>query len=103
MGNTSIGSGGGRDSNENPLSDSTPSKTLGAESGRSDGRNADPKGILEGDESEAGLTSGEELLRESPAQGAPVDPGYYPDGPNVEASPGELDAARGKPSDNPRP
>lgn len=86
---TSIGRGPAHGSNENHGGDPT-HKTLGE------------------DASQQQPPSGSELLDEAapdvPAgvQGGPPEPGMaqgpksYPDGPNVEASPWELEAARGK-------
>lgn len=88
--NTSIGPGPGRGSNDNPgNADGRGNKTLGSD--------APP-----------GPPTGSEVLEQAAPQvpagvpGARARPGVakgaeaYPDGPNVEASPWELDAARGK-------
>lgn len=88
--NTSIGPGPGRGSNDNPgNADGCGNKTLGSEASQ-----RPPTG--------AGVV--EQAAPEVPAgvPGAQPRPGVakageaYPDGPNVEASPWELDAARGK-------
>lgn len=88
--NTSIGTDASRGSNDNPgNADGCGNKTLG-----SDASQAPPTGA-------GGEAQG---APEMPAgvAGARARPGIakaaeaYPDGPNVEASPWELDAARGK-------
>lgn len=93
MGNTSIGSGTAGDHNENPAPDSRPSKTMGAESGPDQASaSAKPGAAATSDL----LTSPDEVLRDVPAAGVPVDPQALPDGPNVAPSPWEKDAAEGK-------
>lgn len=87
---TSIGPGPGRGSNDNPgNADGCGNKTLGSEA---TGQPATGAGVVE------------QAAPDVPAgvPGSPARPGVsrgaeaYPDGPNVEASPWELDAARGK-------
>jgi hypothetical protein len=90
--NTSIGSGGPADANENPAPDSRPSKTMGAESGP--GAQAPGAQRSVADTTESGVLA-PGVLRDVPARGVPLAPDHFPDGPNVEASPGELAAARG--------
>lgn len=88
MSNTSIGRGPAHGSNENHDGDPR-NKTLGeaasqdqapAGSEVADGAPGMPAGVP-GGKPKAGIAKG---------------PQSYPDGPNVEASPWELDAARGK-------
>ncbi len=93
--NTSIGSGNSGDNNENPPPDSRPSKTMGAESGAE----SSPATETAAATSDL-LTSPEEVLRDVPAAGVPVDPKAFPDGPNVAPSPWEKDAAEGKTENN---
>jgi hypothetical protein len=93
MGNTSIGSGTAGDSNKNPPPDSRPSKTMGAESGPDE---VSPPVAENAAASLDLLTSPDEVLRDVPAAGVPMDPNALPDGPNVAPSPWEKDAAEGK-------
>jgi hypothetical protein len=88
--NTSIGPDKGA-GNENP--------------GNADGCGNKTLGDKAGEQAPAGATVVEQAAPQVPAgvPGARPNPGVsqgaksYPDGPNVEASPWELDAARGKP------
>lgn len=103
MGQTSIGSTNAN-MNENHPHDDNPSKTFGAEGG---GQNSsapavstDPPGNLRfdggakpTDAAASGLPG--EPLESALSHGVPVDPEAYPDGPNIDASPCELEAARG--------
>ena len=93
MGNTSIGSGTTGDHNKNPAPDSRPSKTMGAESGPDQASSSAPPDTAATSDL---LTSPDEVLRDVPAAGVPVDPQALPDGPNVAPSPWEKDAAEGK-------
>lgn len=91
MSNQSIGRGPAHGSNENHDGDPT-RKTLGEGASQDD----PPAGSgLAPDDLPAGVPG-------SPAKpGIRKGPDSYPDGPNVEDSPWELDAARGKlPKDN---
>ncbi len=89
MSNTSIGPGVNRGGNENHDGDPT-NKTLGED--------------VPAQEAPAGGELLEAAAPDMPAcvAGAPADPGIaqgpqaYPDGPNVENSPWELEAARGQ-------
>ncbi len=88
--NTSIGRGPAHGSNENHDGDPT-HKTLGEGASQQ--------------EAPAGSDLLDKAAPDVPAgvKGGKADPGIskgpksYPDGPNVEASPWELEAARGKP------
>jgi hypothetical protein len=86
---TSIGRGPASGGNENHDADPT-HKTLGE-----DVKQEPPAGSSAADpaapEVPAGVGGG------TPKPGIAKGPQSYPDGPNVEASPWELDAARGKP------
>ena len=110
QGQTSVGSGSGNDENENPVVDSAPSRTFGAESGHSDyppklpaprPATASPDDETETeaedqaphaieDEALPGTVLGSMPLEEKSADKA------FPDGPNVAPSPWEKDAAQGK-------
>ena len=107
MSSVSVGSGTANDSNENHPQDHTPSKTLGAEGGGQDPAAAlTPTGqpldfsASDGDMLGKGDSAGTDSDASGADKPAPfegvLDPDAYPDGPNVEASPWELDAARGK-------
>ena len=88
--NTSIGPDGERGGNEDHgNADGCGNKTLGEKSSQQPPAGAD---VL--DEAGAQVPAGVPGARPRPgvAKGAEA----YPDGPNVEASPRELDAARGK-------
>lgn len=91
---TSIGPEGMRGGNEDRgNADGCGNKTLGDKAA---GRQA-PAGagdVL--DEAGAQVPAGVPGAR--PRPGIAKGPGSFPDGPNVEASPWELDAARGKPT-----
>ncbi|MDB5891443.1 MAG: hypothetical protein JWP47_2274 [Polaromonas sp.] len=105
MSNASIGPGTADDSNENHPRDSNPSKTLGAEAGGHSDAADEPQAAsgekLRFDNDAANLPQVESLVTPGPALqpvpsgGVPVNPEAYPDGPNIEASPWELEAARG--------
>lgn len=98
MSNTSVGVGGGKDSNENPPADSRPSKTMGAESGPDEMRPGAAGATDSSGHATASdvLTAPDERLRAVPTSGVPLDPRAFPDGPNVAPSPWEKDAAQGK-------
>lgn len=106
MSNASIGSGTADDSNENHPGDSLPSKTLGAEAG---GKNAaaaanpaEPAAsqTLHFDADASDLAGADRLAKpdqapqSSPSIGNPVQPEACADGPNIVASPQELEATR---------
>ena len=89
--NTSIGPDAGRGGNDNPgNADGCGNKTLGDQATQQPPAGAD--GVV--DQAGAQVPAGVPGARPRPgvAKGAEA----YPDGPNVEASPWELDAARGK-------
>jgi hypothetical protein len=89
--NTSIGPEGMRGGNDNPgNADGCGNKTLGDQATEQPPAGADS--VL--DEAGAQVPAGVPGARARPEvkKGAEA----YPDGPNVEASPWELDAARGK-------
>lgn len=89
MSNQSIGRGPAHGSNENHDGDPT-NKTLGEDTSQ-DEAPAGSEGVLgSGADLPAGVPGGK--ARPGIAKG----PQSYPDGPNVEASPWELEAARGK-------
>jgi hypothetical protein len=87
--NTSIGRGPGAGGNENHDADPT-HKTLGEEVGQEP-----PAGSEVVDRAAPDVPAGVAGGKAKP--GIEKGPRSYPDGPNVEASPWELDAARGKP------
>lgn len=88
---TSIGPEGQRADNEDRgNADGCGNKTLGE---HTTGQPAADAGVL--DEAGAQVPAGVPGAR--PRPGIAKGPQSYPDGPNVEASPWELDAARGKP------
>lgn len=86
--NTSIGPGAQRGGNEDHgNADGRGNKTLG-ESGM-------PEPEVGNDVTDTGLPAGVPGAKAKP--GISRGPGSYPDGPNVETSPWELEAARGNP------
>jgi hypothetical protein len=88
--NTSIGPEGNRGGNEDHgNADGCGNKTLGDKSTEQPAAGAD---VL--DEVGAQVPAGVPGARQRP--GIAKGPQSYPDGPNVEASPWELEAARGK-------
>lgn len=90
---TSIGPEGMRGGNEDPgNADGCGNKTLGDKAGQQPPAGADD--VL--DEAGAQVPAGVPGAR--PRPGIAKGPESFPDGPNVEASPWELDAARGKPA-----
>ena len=87
---TSIGPDDDRGSNENPgNADGCGNKTLGTHATQAPPTGAD---ALQGGAPE--VPAGVPGTR--PRPGVAKGPQSYPDGPNVEASPWELEAARGK-------
>ncbi|WP_227494287.1 hypothetical protein [Ramlibacter pallidus] len=87
---TSIGPDAGRGSNDNPgNADGCGNKTLGTQATQQP-----PTGAGVVDEAGAQVPAGVPGAR--PRSGVTQGPASYPDGPNVESSPWELDAARGK-------
>lgn len=86
--NSSIGRGPASGGNENHDSDPQ-RKTLGETAGQEP-----PAGNELLDEAAPDAPAG--VARGKAKPGIAKGPASYPDGPNVEASPGELDAARGK-------
>lgn len=89
--NTSIGPEGDRGGNENHgNADGCGNKTLGDQAPQQPPAGAGD--VL--DEAGAQVPAGVPGAR--PRPGVAKGPQSYPDGPNVEASPWELDAARGK-------
>jgi hypothetical protein len=86
---TSIGRGPAAGGNENHEADPT-HKTLGEEV-----KQEAPAGGEVLDQAAADLPAG--VAGAKPKPGIVKGPQSYPDGPNVEDSPWELDAARGKP------
>jgi hypothetical protein len=88
MSNTSIGRGPASGGNENRDADPT-RKTLGETVGQEPPAGSE---LVDGagPQVPAGVTGAR------PKPGVKKGPESYPDGPNVEASPWELDAARGK-------
>lgn len=105
QGQTSVGSGSGNDSNENPVVDATPSRTLGAESGGGQAprsrRAPTPVEDLPGNEAdEAPHAIEDDSLPGTLAGAIPAEKKsageVFPDGPNVAPSPWEKDAAGGK-------
>jgi hypothetical protein len=86
---TSIGRGPAHGSNENHDGDPT-NKTLGEKVGQDEA----PAGNDVIDEAGPDVPAGVPGAKAKP--GIAKGPGAYPDGPNVEASPWELDAAKGK-------
>ena len=88
MSNTSIGRGPAHGSNENHASDPTHT-TLGEEASQEDAPSGS-ESVTGAPEMPAGVPGGQ------PKPGVRKGPQSYPDGPNVEASPWELDAAKGK-------
>jgi hypothetical protein len=95
MSNTSIGRGPASGGNENH--DGDPQHTTLGESVKQEAPagNELPAGNDLIDEKAPDVPAGVEGARPKP--GIAKGPQSYPDGPNVEASPWELDAARGKP------
>lgn len=89
MSSTSIGRGPAGGGNENHDGDPT-RKTLGETAGEE--RPAGADSVVDGAAPDvpAGVPGAQ------PKPGVAKGPGSYPDGPNVEDSPWELDAARGK-------
>src|SRR3954471_7590083 len=88
---TSIGSGDGRGGNEDHgNADGCGNKTLGDKSAPQ--QPAAGAGVV--DDAGAQVPAGVPGARRRP--GVARAPQSYPDGPNVEASPWELEAARGK-------
>lgn len=93
--NTSIGRGPAHGSNENhdgdplhkTLGEATSQDALAAGSDLIDSAAPDVPAGVQGGKAEPGIARG---------------PKSFPDGPNVESSPGELDAARGKVRDQSR-
>jgi hypothetical protein len=91
---TSIGPGPGRGGNDNPgNADGRGNKTLGDSKQATQGPPTSAGDVL--DQAGAQVPAGVPGARPRPgvAKGAES----YPDGPNVEASPWELEAARGNP------
>ena len=87
--NQSIGRGPASGGNENHDGDPT-NKTLGEKVGQE--RPAGADSVVDG-----GAPEVPPGVPGAPAKpGIAKGPGAYPDGPNVESSPWELDAARGK-------
>jgi hypothetical protein len=89
MSNTSIGRGPASGGNENH--DGDPLRTTLGETVEQEA----PAGGELVDEAAPELAAG--VKGAKPKPGIAKGPEAYPDGPNVEASPWELDAARGKP------
>jgi hypothetical protein len=89
MSNTSIGRGPASGGNENHDGDPT-HKTLGE-----DVKQEPPAGSSVTDPAAPEVPAG--VGGTPPKPGVAKGPQSYPDGPNVETSPWELDAARGKP------
>lgn len=88
---TSIGPEGSKGGNDDPgNADGCGNKTLGDKAGQQAPAGADD--VL--DQAGAQVPAGVPGAR--PRPGIAKGPGSYPDGPNVESSPYELDAARGK-------
>ena len=88
--NTSIGPAGDRGGNDNPgNADGCGNKTLGEQAAQQPAAGA---GVLEqvAPQVPAGIPGGQ------PTPGIARSPASYPDGPNGEDSPWELDTARGK-------
>jgi hypothetical protein len=86
---TSIGPEGMRGGNENPgNADGCGNKTLGDKAGQQAPAGADVVG-------DAGAQVPAGVPGARPRPGVKKGAEAYPDGPNVEASPWELDAARG--------
>lgn len=89
MSNTSIGAGEFQGGNENH--DGDPRHTTLGEDAPPGEPPAGAEAVSQAaPEVPAGVPGGK------PRPGVAAGPGAYPDGPNVEASPWELDAARGK-------
>jgi hypothetical protein len=89
--NTSIGPGPARGGNDNPgNADGCGNKTLG------DQATQQPPAGAEGPIESAGAQVPAGVPGARPRPGIAKGPASYPDGPNVEASPWELDAAKGK-------
>ncbi len=88
--NTSIGPDAGRGGNDNPgNADGCGNKTLGSHAPQQPPTAAD--GLQQAlPDLPAGVPGGQ------PKSDVEKGPASYPDGPNVEDSPWELDAARGK-------
>jgi hypothetical protein len=86
---TSIGRGPASGGNENHGADPT-HKTLGE-----DVKQEPPAGSAVADQSAPDVPAG--VPGAKPKPGIAKGPQSFPDGPNVEASPWELDAARGRP------
>lgn len=89
MSNTSIGRGPAHGSNENRNGDPT-NKTLGEDASQDDAPTGSEVLQDAGADLPAGVKGGEAR------PGIRKGPQSYPDGPNVESSPWELEAARGK-------
>jgi hypothetical protein len=88
-GNTSIGRGPAHGSNENHDGDPT-NKTLGEGANEAEA----PAGSDVLDDAGPDVPAGVEGAKAKP--GIRKGPQSFPDGPNVESSPWELEAARGK-------
>lgn len=89
---TSIGPDPGHGGNDNPgNADGCGNKTLGTHATQNPPTAADGLEDAAAPEVPAGVPGAR------PRPGIAKGPQSYPDGPNVEASPWELDAARGKP------
>jgi hypothetical protein len=89
--NTSIGPDADRGGNDNPgNADGCGNKTLG------DKATQQPPAGAEGVVEEAGAQVPAGVPGARPRPGVAKGADGYPDGPNVEASPWELEAARGK-------
>ncbi|WBY01917.1 hypothetical protein PE066_21135 [Ramlibacter tataouinensis] len=86
---TSIGRGPAHGSNENHAGDPT-HKTLGEDASQQQ----PPSGADLLDQAAPEVPAGVKVGQPKP--GIAKGPQSYPDGPNVESSPGELEAARGK-------
>jgi hypothetical protein len=86
---TSVGRGPAHGSNENHVGDPT-ATTLGEKVGQDDA----PAGVDLIDGAGPDVPAGVPGAKSKPD--ISKRPGAYPDGPNVEASPWELDAAKGK-------
>jgi hypothetical protein len=87
---TSIGRGQASGGNENHDGDPT-TKTLGEKVGQEEPAGAESVTDRAAPELPSGVAGGQ------PKPGIDKGPKSFPDGPNVEDSPWELDAARGKP------
>lgn len=94
MSATSVGTGTPDDSNENPVPDSWPSKTLGAESGPDAKDRADASAHSAHPSTQADLSS-EEVAPPEIGLAVAADAAHT-DGRHGVPVPHELDAARGK-------